>query len=270
MIDKTLFKSVLDKEYSIEDNFNSICLKIKDSEMKRNNQTNKFKIAIITSLFILMPLVTVQAIKIPLINKIIFNSPSVGEAVKNEISKTIDMDYIYSENIGIKINSILFTDTDIFIALSGIFTKELNLEEGEMIFFDYIIYDELGNYYTAGYESDEQYISSGYTGGGFYYYFNEELETSLELHASVQYPKVDKLYIRIYNFTRQKEGKNNKYIDDDIFIELDMTNLNTTGSEEYEVVEEIEGINIEKFIISESGTILIANGNIRKNSCFNR
>lgn len=216
-------------------------------------------------------------------------------------SETVDMDYIYQNNIGIKIDSIILTDDTLKSYINIKLPDDMRADKKEenkneethvMYTFGYAIYDEnnvvydvftrvhpdnptySGDYLTLFYKelgvkhnkNDLFAVQRANSGGVSNEELNDDIVVSLlETKSLKGFPNSKKLYIRIFDIGAiifKPEPEDTEYLDlsnlewsfeietPDKFIKRETTNL--------VLLDEIPRLKIEKFTISETGTILKA------------
>ena len=75
-----------------------------------------------------------------------YGMASIKQAMENGYEKNIDMEYVYHDNIGIKLSSIMITDDFFSMDVDFIFPKETIINT-ETFSYGYAVYDESKNVY---------------------------------------------------------------------------------------------------------------------------
>lgn len=292
--------------YSKEKNYNSIKSKIK-------NQIN-IKRKIINTAAILLIVITLGTTSSIIYAKKNWNEEyeeylnryiasaksSVSLETVNENAENLNMDYIYNDGIGVKINSLLITDYTCKIDVDFKFSDEYFNNEYEAFEFGYAIYDDNNNIY-------EVYERNKYNAGQFLQYekklcrelgikYNTKKAISLAkggslntismepgntimrlgLRATNKFPRSKKLYIRIFdigyalvNYSPVNETEVKIESSEDFQlsnsewqfeIEIPDKFYDKTYTE-LELAKEINGIEIEKATLSDTELVLIINSN---------
>ena len=204
----------------------------------------------------------------------------IKDAVDNGYVENMDMSYIYSNDIGVKINSLVMSDDKLDIVFDFDFNKNIlpqNKPNIAMIIYDeckniYYIWNTpnntiknklyLKNYYKRFDLSNDNYIN-GSQSMITLYQSNNKYIGELSLCALEKYPKAKQLYINIYDIG-YNENSNDKY--KSLFnnvnwsFEIDIPeqfyNRNSLNYDLKEVNTSIDFI-LEEFNITETGTTLI-------------
>lgn len=161
------------------------------------------------------------------INNMNISYALIKDAVDNGYIENMNMSYIYSNDIGVKINSLLMSDDKIDIVFDFDFNENIlpqNKLNIAMIIYDeckniYYIWDTpnnilrnklyKNNYYRMLELSNENYINATQSFITLYQSENKYIG-ELSLCSSEKYPKVKKLYINIYDIG-YNENTNDKY-----------------------------------------------------------
>lgn len=226
-----ILSNYLSTTYDKEKNLDTICSKIKTHEIKKKKLLNIAAVLIIT-IFVGSIGTSIYAKRKWEISYKEFEnrgrtySEPINLAISNGLEQNLDMDYLYKDGIGIKIDSLLLTNDSFKMNVNFQFEDYSNLDSVNFQ-FGYAIYDEHNNIY---------YISERFASGTPSYYqkyrrflakelnlinyFWEKLpiplahssnipycisskEGNLILETSFQtphgFPKTKKLYIRIFD-----------------------------------------------------------------------
>ena len=225
----SILSNYLSKTYDKEKNLESIHSKIKKHEVDHKKYLN---IAAIFILTICISSIGYAMKKRDLFyqefeNRKIGHSNAVNLALENGLEEKIDMEYLYQDDIGIKIDSILLTNDNLKMNVNFKFKNYSNLNTVNMGFC-YAIYDENNNIYQIferyvpkeSYKSYKQYKKLLAKELNLRNYFWEELPKELagsgltpycitskdgnlifetNIKTMVGFPKTKKLFVRIYN-----------------------------------------------------------------------
>lgn len=161
------------------------------------------------------------------INNMNISYALIKDAVDNGYIENMNMSYIYSNDIGVKINSLVMSDDKIDIVFDFDFNENI-LPENKlniaMIIYDeykniYYVWDTpnntlrnklyKSNYYRMLELSNENYINATQSFITLYQSENKYIG-ELSLCSSEKYPKVKKLYINIYDIG-YNENTTDKY-----------------------------------------------------------
>lgn len=230
-----------------------------------------------------------------------YSNAFLEENTDDVYNDNLNMDYVYQDGLGIKLKSLLVTDDrfqlDINFRITNDEKKDFKTFEFGYVIFDenYNIYDiherskysnnkysnyakkicrELGLKYND-YISSENHIPSG---SNISTAFLEEGITTirLDIYSRRGFPKSKKLYIRIFdigyslaNYRKELNGKLDVIDSEDILLydeewqfEIEIPEkFFDRDSVELELAEKIDGIEIEKATLSNTGLIIHINTN---------
>lgn len=292
------------KEYfnNEQQNFEKIKLKINKKEnQKKKILSTFFSILIIGIVFFLTP---------QMYAKFQFNKNYQEYKRRNYISgsgeiataysEKINMDYVYNNDIGIKMDSIIFTDDTLKLVLDIKMPEDKRIDKKdpsqEKIKYDigYIIYDEKNNIYDISSplaymvnenenEKYQKYLKSFFKEIGIkkkyedihifangtsndISYNDDYITNEIKLMSIEGFPNSQKIYIRIIYFGDMIFKENSDEIPETNMLCNSEWNfeLQTAGKflkrEPLNLVllDEIPKLKIEKFTVSETGTVLIA------------
>ena len=306
-----IFKEYLEKEYGENEVYNLVYSKIKNGYSLKKKLLNS--VAIVFGIITLTTTATsIYAKKSwekeydEYLNRYIncaktsVNNENINGSVKN-----LDMDYIYIDGIGIKVNSLMLTDYTCQMDISVKTKDENNFEAFE---FGFAVYDEQKNIYQVSERLK-------YNTGEFLYYekklckelgikYNdgrglpkkltsgfalnpiaiEEGNTimRLELKSDEVLPKTEKLYVRIFDIGYSLadisyiDGNNNNFkINDSVDFQISDSEWqfeieipNEFYNKTYmklELAEEIEGIKLEEAVLSNTDLSIIIDTKYLKN-----
>lgn len=205
----------------------------------------------------------------------------IKNAKENGYIENVEMDYIYSDGIGLKIKSLILSDTDVNIDFQYNIQKKLNCDEGTNLEFSFIVYDENNNIYYCGWTEDKKNIlkefckernvkyepeylmdnmlCNGGLGGNIAY--TETGETTIQLISKEKLKESKKIYIKIKGFGYTNDtGKYIKCTNSEWNLEIEVPQIfKNRNSIEYELAEKIEGVTLQKAILSETSMNIVVN-----------
>ena len=204
----------------------------------------------------------------------------IKEAVENGYIENMNMSYIYSNDVGIKINSLVMSDEKVDIVFDIDFNKK-KIPENKiniaMIIYDenkniYYIWDNpdntlrnklyKNNYYRTNKLSNENYINASQSIVTLYQSENKYIG-ELSLQSVEKYPKIRKLYINIYDIGyNEYENDNYKSLLNNAnwSFEIDIPEkFYSRNSLKYKLKEnnKIENFELEDVNITETGTLIM-------------
>ncbi|MCI8759733.1 MAG: hypothetical protein HFJ34_01175 [Clostridia bacterium] len=226
-----------------------------------------------------------------------YGSASIKKAIEEGNEKNIEMDYIYHDNIGVRLDSLFMTDDFFSMNVDFIFPKETPINT-DTFTYGYAIYDEQKNVYgiyegALGEIMNQNYWKKLYKEEGIEYNPKDMfpsrpladnltgamVTTSKEGNVIAQvtmqtpreFPKSKKLYIRIFNIgytMTEYEQKENRY---EIVMEEKFKLTQAEWKLEVEVPEsfyqrqtvtlklakDIQGFELKKLNVTETGTNII-------------
>lgn len=226
-----------------------------------------------------------------------YGSASIKKAIEEGNEKNIEMDYIYHDNIGVRLDSLFMTDDFFSMNVDFIFPKETPINT-DTFTYGYAIYDEQKNVYgiyegALGEIMNQNYWKKLYKEEGIEYNPKDMfpsrpladnltgamVTTSKERNVIAQvtmqtpreFPKSKKLYIRIFNIgytMTEYEQKENRY---EIVMEEKFKLTQAEWKLEVEVPEsfyqrqtvtlklakDIQGFELKKLNVTETGTNII-------------
>ncbi len=192
-------------------------------------------------------------------------------AVENGYIENIDSEYQYSNDIGCKINSFVFSDTNLSLLLDFDFLrKPIRINQ---LFTDVIIYDENGNIYSSelvgskkcfkhrkeiykekGLKQENE-LTDAYSFGALY---QTEDRCILQLSLESKYPVAEKLYINAYGigYMDRKLDYVDLY-DGEWNFEIDVPEkFVNRKNNEYKLKEKVDEIELQSLIISDTATYM--------------
>lgn len=225
--------------------------------------------------------------------KVDYGLGAINTAV-NEYETNIDMNYVYQDNIGVKLNSLMITDdyfkmdidfkipeeiqvnTDTFCYNFAVYDEKNNIygiferlkvgEEQEMLYWKKL-YQELGVKYDKNNVYDIQYQNSC-QGAAVLTSEKGYMITSSSMTSSKGFPKSKKIYIRIFDvgyslYDYDKEARkmlavNNVTISNaEWILEIDVPeSFYNRETMMLKVAEEIEGFELTKADVTETGMVV--------------
>lgn len=299
MLESKLLKNYLNEKYSKENNYYEILQKVKGSG-------NMKKRKILNIAAILLIVIMLGALTPSIYAKIQWNieyqeyenrpinygSATINEAIQ-EYEKNIQMDYIYKNDIGIKIDSLILTND--YFKINVNFRLPENIELNTQTFrYGFAIYDENNNIYGIQErmlfkdKKDVPYWEKLYKELGINYnkkdVFAVELNDSsgmgvitcqkgniityTQMTSNKGFPKSKKLYIRIfdigYDLTELNEDKtqilsaqNVNITNDEWIIELNIPEeFYTRQSINLKLANEVEGLKVSKAELTQTALVL--------------
>lgn len=141
----------LSDTYDKEKNYNSICDKIKSQEIKRKKLLNVAATILVIMLVSSVGTGIYAKRKLDLYyqefeNRKVGHGDAVDLAIENGLEEKLDMEYLYQDGIGVKIDSILLSNDYFKMNVNFQFEDYSNLDTVNMG-FSYAIYDENNNIY---------------------------------------------------------------------------------------------------------------------------
>lgn len=268
---------------------NNIKLNIAISEFGKgyNMKKNENKIIIsfkkIVAIFIVVCLLVIGGVQAKNIiqsfanRKPVYAVYSILEAITDGYIENLNMEYIYSDGVGLKINSFFMSENDINLILDFKLNDKTKLE-GKKLEYAYILYNENNEVYHVEKgtntnimkefikENDIKLVNNDiephFLTGQHTYITNTEdnISVSALMSAKDYFPKAKKLYIKVVGIGYKNEKGNYKALSNSEWnIELDVPEkFYSDKVVEYELRENISNINLEKIIISNTSTTLIA------------
>lgn len=299
MLESKLLKNYLNEKYSKENNYYEILQKVKGSGTMKKRK-------ILNIAAILLIVIMLGALTPSIYAKIQWNieyqeyenrpinygSATINEAIQ-EYEKNIQMDYIYKNDIGIKIDSLILTND--YFKINVNFRLPENIELNTQTFrYGFAIYDENNNIYGIQErmlfkdKKDVPYWEKLYKELGINYnkkdVFAVELNDSsgmgvitcqkgniityTQMTSNKGFPKSKKLYIRIfdigYDLTELNEDKtqilsaqNVNITNDEWIIELNIPEeFYTRQSINLKLANEVEGLKVSKAELTQTALVL--------------
>lgn len=202
---------------------------------------------------------------------------SISEAITDGYVENIDMEYIYSDGVGFKINSFSMSDNDINLTFDFKLNDKTKLN-GEMMEYAYILYNENNEVYYINKGTNRNLLKEFkkdtniklankdldlhfLTGQSVYVTYTEDNLVVNELMSAKDYfPKAKKLYLKVVGIGYKTENERYKKLSNSEWnIELNIPDkFYLDSSICYDAKENIEGIHIEKLQVSGTSTNLTA------------
>lgn len=248
-------------------------------KMKNKNRVYLKKVAIIILALVTIPIGYVQA------QKNILQFPnreptyilnSISEAITDGYVETLNMEYIYSDGVGLKIDSLMVSDNDINLVFNFKINDEINLNEKNLK-FGYLLYNENNEVYYVERDTNinflkdfmkknklknESNIENHLLASQSTYITNtnENVIVSSLIYAKDYFPKAKKLYIDVVGIGYDNEwNKYKKLSNSRWLIELDIPEkFYESEPKKYELKEPIEDLKLEEFFISDTSSTCIA------------
>lgn len=298
MLESKLLKNYLNEKYSKENNYYEILQKVKGSG-------NMKKRKILNIAAILLIVIMLGALTPSIYAKIQWNieyqeyenrpinygSATINEAIQ-EYEKNIQMDYIYKNDIGIKIDSLILTNDYFKINVNFKLPEDIELNT-QTFRYGFAVYDENGNIYGIQERmlfKDEKvpYWEKLYKELGINYdkkdVFAVQLKDSsgmgvitsqkgniiayTQMTSNKGFPKSKKLYIRIFDIgydlmelneekTQMLSAQNVNITNDEWIIELNIPEeFYTRQSINLKLANEVEGLKISKAELTKTALVM--------------
>ncbi len=234
----------------------------------------KTKSKIITIIATVLLLILV-AILLYLSQKQEINYTDISSKIQKNTSQNIDMEYLYSKNVGINIKQISISEN----TLNFIFNFKLQNKKivSNLLHTNIIIYDEDGKIYGNLFEvnANNKKFSSFYNtanleeknnlNSAFTYSpistSDDEVTYQLLLYSPVQpFSHGKKLYIHIYNFEYTDEKGNIVTLTPEWNFSIDTADL-YTPAKKYKLKENVDNFTLHNIYISDSLTSVIYESN---------
>ena len=277
-IDKMIYNYYRDMK--IPTKFNNIANKIPKTSIYKKNKYI-WKISTVCAIFLMICTVAFgKNIYLYILDSFAKIHEGIATAVKNDYYAYINMDYVESNNISIKVDYMLMDDFNLFIAFdvkSDIYTSKTSVKFKDMIITDennnLIFCDDIDTYEKYCKKSGIEITTipkSTYTDDG---YGIEKIEQSedkskilYKLYSS-QYPKSKELNIEIHTIElTTKEGTEEKNGAWKIKLNLPKEFYNREYTYYYVKDESNKefNINIESVIVSNTQTVVKYSGKTKK------
>lgn len=226
-----------------------------------------------------------------------YGSASIKKAMEEGNEKNIEMDYIYHDNIGVRLDSLFITDDFFSMKVDFVFPKETPINT-DTFTYGYAIYDEQKNVYgvyegALGEIMNQNYwkklykeekmdynpkdifssrpLADNLTGATVTTSKEGNLIAQVTMQTPREFPKSKKLYIRIFNIgytMAEYEKKKDSYemtIEEKFKLTQAEWKLEVQVPESFyqretvnlKLAKEIEGFELKKLKVTETGTNII-------------
>lgn len=226
-----------------------------------------------------------------------YGSASIKRAMEEGNEKNIEMDYVYHDNIGVRLDSLLITDDFFSMNVDFVFPKETTINT-DTFTYGYAIYDEEKNVYgvyegALGSMMNQNYWKKLYKEEGIEYnpkdFFPSRpladnmtgamVKTSREgniiaqvsMQTPREFPKSKKLYIRIFNIgytMSEYEQEEDKFVmtmeekfkltEAEWKLEVEVPeSFYQRESVNFKLAKSIEGFELKKLKVTETGANII-------------
>lgn len=213
---------------------------------------------------------------------VVYASKSISDAVTNGYVQDVNMDYAYSDGVGLKIDSFFMSENDINIVFNFKMSEGIEIDQQYMN-FAYILYNENNEiYYTDGIGTNrninkdfakekklklENVINAdrwSSSNGQYLTYKKDNVIISNSITAKDYFPKAKKLYLKVYGIGYGHGpsilGGDYQPVSKSTWnIELDIPDkFYSAVGIEYKVAENVKNFNLERFYVTDTSTIFIA------------
>lgn len=289
MSENRIFKEFGESIYDRNENYKCICSKIKGG----NDMKKKLLNTVAVLLMVLVVGATAHGVYAQIAwnieykeyenRNVITKRIALNEEIKNGWAENIDMDYIYKDEIGIKLKSFMVTNDYCEIGLDFKFDDKDKINKyKDNFYYSYAIYDEDNNIYAIS--GGAKYKKKLYKELGKKNIKEPDLscsvaigESGIEMESIEGFPQSKKIYIRIFNI-----GYVINEVDDEHPETLNFQDHFLSSSEwqfeidvperfyertaiELETRENVEGITINKAELTETSLSIKVNiNNIRE------
>lgn len=281
MSENKIFKEFLESTYDREKNYNSICSKIKGGIDMKKRILNIVAVLLI----VLVTGVTAQSVYAKIVWHIEYKEYENRNVIRrtlaideNNYSENLNMDYMYQDEIGIKIKSLMITNDYFKLDMDIKLNEDIDKDK---IFYGYAIYDENNNIYEVS-ESpkSEKKVSSKKIIRTYTKKLKQELgsdsnfltinqmgknSSGIVLMSNDGFPQSKKLYIRIFDvgysiYEEKQEPNESKYVclsDSEWQFEIDVPEkFYKRTTVELVPSKEVDGIVINKAELTETALIM--------------
>lgn len=226
-----------------------------------------------------------------------YGSASIQKAIEEGNEKNIEMEYVYHDNIGVKLEALLITDDFFSMNVNFVFPKETPINT-DTFTYGYAVYDEKKNVYGVYEGGLSDLMHQGYwkklykevgidynpkdlfpsrpladhlTGATVITSKEGNMITQTTMQTPREFPKSKKLFIRIFNigyclseYEQQEEGmvlameEKFKITEAEWKLEVDVPeDFYQRKTDTFKLAEEIPGFEIQKFKVTKTGTNII-------------
>lgn len=288
MKDNKIFKEYMQNTYNKEENYNSILSKVKGGvNMKKKILNIAAVLIVIIGLGVFTPKIYARIVwnidyKKYQERQISRKQIAIDESKTNGFSENINMDYLYKDGIGVKINSLMLTTDylglEVDIKLKENIKDEKTSENYTSLTYGFAIYDENNNIYDVCEPAPNKnliYWKKLYKelniNSDIYNNLNDSSShgikeinknialANIELNSTDGFPKAKKLYVRIFQlgyltYNRTTLPQFTQISDNEWQFEIDIPEkfYNTTATE-LKLANKVKGVTLNKATITETG-----------------
>ena len=305
------FDKKLSKIFTEEKKVPEKLLGVIETTMKMENK-NKVKCRIWLRVAVALPVFVLLCVTVPNIyaqikwnieykefenRPVEYGSASIKKAIEEGNEKNVDMEYVYHDNIGVKLDSLLITDDFFSMNVDFSFPKEMNINT-DTFTFGYAIYDENKNVYGVyegalgeimnqaywkklykeegiGYNPKDVFpsrpLADKLTGGMVIASKEGNMKAKATMQTPREFPRSKKLFIRIFNIgyimsDYEQDGDMQILVAEEKFRLTDTEwKLEVEVPDDFykrETIslvleEEIKGFELKKLDVTETGTNII-------------
>lgn len=226
-----------------------------------------------------------------------YGSASIQKAIEEGNEKNIEMEYVYHDNMGVKLEALLITDDFFSMNVNFVFPKETPINT-DTFTYGYAVYDEEKNVYGVYEGGLSDLMHQGYwkklykevgidynpkdlfpsrpladhlTGATVITSKEGNMIAQTTMQTPREFPKSKKLFIRIFNigyimeeYEQQKEGmvlameEKFKITEAEWKLEVDVPeDFYQRKTDTFKLAEEIPGFEIQKFKVTKTGSNII-------------
>lgn len=226
-----------------------------------------------------------------------YGSASIQKAIEEGNEKNIEMEYVYHDNIGVKLEALLITDDFFSMNVNFVFPKETPINT-DTFTYGYAVYDEEKNVYGVYEGGLSDLMHQGYwkklykevgidynpkdlfpsrpladhlTGATVITSKEGNMIAQTTMQTPREFPKSKKLFIRIFNigyclseYEQQEEGmvlameEKFKITETEWKLEVDVPeDFYQRKTDTFKLAEEIPGFEIQKFKVTKTGSNII-------------
>lgn len=300
-------KNIFTEEKKVPEQFSRAIQKAMTSQKKTKNKRTTFKWVNVAAALVIAVLFGVATPNIYAQIKwnieykefenrpVEYGSASIKKAIKDGYEKNIDMEYVYHDNIGVRLDSLMITDEFFSMNVDFIFPKETEINT-ESFSYGYAVYDENKNVYgvfegglgksgeisqywkkfykeeNIDYNSKAVFapqIADSMVGARVVTSKDKNIIAQTSLTTPSEFPKSKKLYIRIFNigytmFDYNEENpelwlsENFKLTEAEWKLEVEVPeSFYQRQNISLKLAEEIDGFELKKLSVTETGTSII-------------
>lgn len=203
---------------------------------------------------------------------------SISDAIENGYVENLNMDYIYSDGVGFKVDSLIMSDSDIDIQFNFDISDEVNLDVPYMQ-YAYILYNENNEIYYIGGSYNNNFLlkfrwekgiklvngeiptywSSSHS--QYLTYTKNNVVVNESITAKDSFPKAKRLFVRVYGIGYEDdETSKYKKITDSVWdVEIDIPEKFYSATRiEYEFAEDVSGVNLQQCFVTDTSMVFSA------------